>query len=80
MCGSGTGVVSFFFKNTGKANPFFDWQTTTDTYSVDLSLLAAKDMALNNLISGYIGSDTVPTCTSLVCWYLVDAALDISTA
>jgi hypothetical protein len=63
MCYSGVGVVSFFFKMTGKTNPFFDWQKlAVGTGIIDLSLLSARDAALHNPILGYIGSDTMPTC------------------
>ena len=76
-CGSGTGVVSLFFKINDKANPFFAWLPANNTASVtapvDLTVIAAKDLALQSMISGYIGSDTVPpTCTGLVCWYIVE--------
>ncbi len=33
---------------------------------------------MHNMISGYIGSDTMPTCTENQCWYLIETPLDIS--
>jgi hypothetical protein len=56
------GVVSLFFKNTEKANPFFNFLQQGSNMQVDLSLLIGKDAALHNYISGYIGSDSMPPC------------------
>ena len=69
--------MSFFFNNTGKANKFFDWQADVTTLPINLGILAAVDMAIHNMIEGYIGSDTMPTCTALICWYIIDTPFDI---
>lgn len=72
-----TSAFSFFFKNTGKANSFFNWQQETGAErSIDLSLLATKDIAFHYNISGYLGCDTVPPCPQQ-CWYMFEKVFDI---
>lgn len=61
-------------------NPFFSFldQTDVSKMQVDLSTLLSADIALNQYITGYVGTDTIPPCTRFVCWYLFEIPFTIS--
>ena len=59
---------------TKNNNKFFDsWLgKPMDQMTVDLSMVIPKDYAFNNVVTGYIGTDTMPTCKSGTCWFLLN--------
>jgi hypothetical protein len=74
LCTSGQAAVSVFFKidAAAVANPFFAWQADPTTIPIDLSLILTKTAGTTMNISGYSGTDTMPNCTSGICWYLIN--------
>ena len=58
--------------NLGKTeSTFWGWAgTTTDITDLDLTNLFAKTDAMASVITGYVGSDTMPSCTDRFCWYI----------
>ena len=67
------------FKISETDNPFFSWLDQTDDKKiVDLSQIFTPDIALNQFITGYIGSDTMPPCTRFLCWYVLEQPYAIS--
>lgn len=78
-CLSGYGAIAVLFKVGQNDNPFFDWLTKTgDDQLVDLSTIFSLNTPLNNYISGYVGTDTIPPCTKFVCWYVIETPMEIS--
>ena len=71
------GIVSLFFK-VGAANSFFDFLDAPTTKPVDLSLLITPEISLTTTISGYMGTDTMPTCETNHCWYLIEKVFELS--
>ena len=81
-CLSNSAAVSLMFKLTTDAPdlPFFAWQTAPDVtqVAVDLSLVLTPDFSMNNYISGYRGTDTIPPCTNFQCWYIAEVPVPIN--
>ena len=61
-------------------NPFFSWLGETDVskMQIDLSELIKVDTVLNQFITGYVGSDTIPPCTRFLCWYVLELPFTVS--
>jgi hypothetical protein len=50
---------------------FFEFQTQKEGEKVfDASKLLNIGAAMKSHIMGYIGTDTMPTCTKNFCWYI----------
>jgi len=82
---NGTAVVSMFFNinDTAPDTGFFDWQANAtnngDVY-LNMSKLAPKSSAMFTNIQGYYGTDSMPDCPYITCWYLVEQVIPITTA
>lgn len=60
---------------TAPANPFFSWLTNATQgldITVDLSTILSKVAGTVNSVTGYSGTDSMPGCTSGICWYVVN--------
>ena len=45
---------------------------------MDLTQLLTPTFAMENFISGYYGSDTMPDCLMTFIWYLIETPFEIS--
>lgn len=45
---------------------------------MDLTQILTPTFAMENFISGYYGSDTMPDCLTTFIWYLVETPFEIS--
>jgi hypothetical protein len=81
ICRTG-GVISVLFKvDDTKPNSFFDWQaaaTAGGDVNIDISLLLSRVAGSTTTVTGYIGTDSMPPCTSSTCWYVVNQPFYIS--
>jgi len=60
---------------TAPANPFFSWQANAQAgqpITVDVSTILSKVAGTVNSVTGYSGTDSMPGCTSGICWYVVN--------
>lgn len=47
---------------------------------IDLSKLIDIGSSMHSNITGYAGTDTMPTCTNKICWYLYEAPYALTQA
>ena len=75
-CSSHQSALSVFFNLTGDSsldtNGFFeDFQGKSDEEAtIDISKILDVGAVLKSYIVGYIGTDTMPTCSENLCWYI----------
>lgn len=78
-CLSTFGAIAVLFEITENDNPFFDWLSQADEDKmIDLGMILTADVAMNNYITGYVGTDTIPPCTRFLCWYIIETPFKIS--
>lgn len=69
-CSSHKGGFSIMFQVGEEESSFWTWAGTSDIQSLDLNLLFPKTSPMTTQMLGYIGSDTMPNCSSYFCWYI----------
>jgi hypothetical protein len=75
VCTAGIAIISLLFKiDDANPNPFFDWQTDASAgraVNIDLTQLVSKLLGVQSDITGYRGTDSMPDCGYVYCWYVV---------
>ena len=79
-CQNNIGGFSLMFTVGETQSSFWDWVGTQDIKNLDLNLLFPKTQAMTTQMYGYVGTDTMPDCTDLMCWYINMPAQTITQA
>lgn len=84
VCTTGTSILSLLFQiDDGEpANPFFNWQANATAgldVNIDLSQLVPKTLGVNVDITGYRGTDSMPDCNYVICWYVLQTPYKMTT-
>lgn len=69
-CKNNIGAFSLMFEVGDTQSDFWDSFGTSDIQNLDLSLLFPKTQAMTTQMYSYVGTDTMPNCTDLMCWYI----------
>ena len=74
QCKSYTGAFSLFFTIDDDAteSDFWDWVGKEELPNVDLNKLFTITTPMTTKMYGYVGSDSMPSCTPQFCWYLAE--------
>ncbi len=76
ICTFATGILSFFFNITDKDNEFFNF--LDEKSDLDLNKLVSPIDGTTQKIVGYLGSQNIPPCKPIVCWYLYTKPMTLS--
>ena len=76
VCTTGVAVLSILFQvdDAQPENPFFAWQANATQgldVNIDLTTIVSKTLGVTSDITGYRGTDSMPDCNYVTCWYIV---------